>query len=91
MGTCAHHVPGRWSKRWDGWLISSVGSFFVLEYVALQSEGAPATLSAYLRRLAGVDPRCRHCSVGRVLILGVLAWAALHLGWGLLGWGGRSK
>lgn len=90
MGLCAHHIPTPWAKRWDIWLASTVTSFAMLEGAALITEGAPATLTAHIRRLAGLNPRCRHALVGRLAILIALTWAALHLGWGILGWDGRK-
>lgn len=88
---CAHHVPTRWAKRWDRWLVSTVSSFVILEGAALITEGAPAMLTAHIRRRAGLEPRCRHALVGRTSILIALTWAALHLGWGVLGWDGRKN
>lgn len=89
MGRCAHHIPGPWARRWDSWLALTLGSFAVIEGAGLVAEGSPATLSAHIRRLAGIEPRCAHASIGRVVIVAFLTWAALHLGWGLLGWDGR--
>ncbi len=91
MGGCAHHIPGPWAKRWDTWLSLTIGSFAVLEGAGLFTEGSPATLSTHIRRMAGVDPRCKHAVLGRIVLLSVLTWAALHLGWGLLGWDGRRQ
>jgi len=50
---------------------------------ALITRGSPRT--AHLRQLAGLEPRCRHHHLGRVVILVVLGWTAAHLGWGVLG------
>ena len=84
---CKHRVPGPWSRNWNMFLTATLGGFAVLEGTALATRGAPATLSAHIRRLAGLQPRCRHGVVGRSLILAVLLWAAVHLGWGVLGLG----
>lgn len=89
MSRCAHRIPGKWTQRWTVWLAGTVGSFAVLEGLALITEGSPATLSSYIRRLAGVDPRCQHCFLGRAALIAVLTWAGAHLGWGLFGWDGR--
>jgi hypothetical protein len=87
---CVHRTEGRWGRVWDAWLIAAVGSFAVIEGVALASAGHPGTLSAYIRHAAGLDPRCRHSHLGRAVILSFFAWAAVHLGWGVLGVGGRG-
>ena len=87
---CAHHTPGPWSRRWDIWLALTAAGFAALESAALAREGSPATLSAHLRRLAGVEPRCPHCHLGRTVIVIVCAWVVAHLGWGLFGWSGRQ-
>jgi hypothetical protein len=84
---CEHHVPGPWTRNWDVFLLATVGAFAVLECSALATEGSPATLSAHIWRLAGIEPRCQHARIGRSLILAVLLWAAAHLGWGVLGFG----
>lgn len=87
--SCAHHTAGLWSRRWDAWLAFTAVGFAALETTALVTEGSPATLSAHIRRLAGVNPRCRHSVLGRTVIVAAAAWAVAHLGWGLLGWDGR--
>lgn len=87
--SCTHHTAGPWSRRWDAWLVAAVAGFVALESAALAAEGSPATLSAYLRRLAGVDPRCQHCFIGRAVIVLGAAWVVAHLGWGRFGWDGR--
>jgi hypothetical protein len=86
---CTHRAAGRWGKVWDVWLVVTVGSFAALEAAALIRDGEPATLSAYIRRAAGLAPRCRHSHLGRSLILAFFGWAAIHLGWGVLGIRGR--
>jgi hypothetical protein len=42
-------------------------------------------LTSYLRAAAGLEPRCRHGHLGRAAILTFLGWAAVHLGWDVLG------
>lgn len=86
---CTHRAEGRWGKVWNVWLVAVIGSFAAAEATALVSTGQPGTLSAYVRRAAGLDPRCRHSHVGRGVIVAFFTWAAVHLGWGVLGVGGR--
>jgi hypothetical protein len=59
-------------------LVGAVGSFAVHEAAALATGGSP--LTAYLRQLAGLEPRCRHHHLGRAVILAALGWTAAHLG-----------
>lgn len=87
--SCVHRTTGRWGRVWDTWLVASVGSFAVVEGVALATTGPPGTLSAYLRRAAGLSPACKHSRFGRGLIFAACAWCAIHLGYGVLGIGGR--
>lgn len=88
--SCVHRAAGRWGRIWTCWLLAAVTSFGVLEAAALFREGSPATLSAYIRQTAGLAPRCRHHPLGRAVILGLCAWAAAHLGWGVLGLAPRA-
>jgi hypothetical protein len=81
---CNHRTTGRWGRAWDAWLIGAAGSFAVLETSAVATGSSP--LTAYLRQLAGLEPRCRHHHLGRTVILVALGWTAAHLGWGVLGW-----
>ena len=81
---CNHRTTGRWGRAWDAWLIGAAGSFAVLEATALVTRGGP--LTSHLRQMAGLEPRCRHHHLGRAVILGLLGWSAVHLGWGVLGW-----
>lgn len=88
---CHHRASTRWGRRWQVWCLTAVVSFSGLEIAGLIAEGSPATLSAYLRQLAGTHPACRHTSTGRVVILIALAWLAAHLGWNALGYDFRKK
>jgi hypothetical protein len=67
-------------------MISALVGFAVLEGVGLATVGREATLSVYLRRLGGLEPRCRHRHLSRAVLLLFFGWATAHLGWGLLGW-----
>jgi hypothetical protein len=82
---CSHRTVGRWGRAWSVYLAGVVVGFSALEGWALATDGSPATLSAYVRRAAGLDPRCRHQLLGRSIIIGFFVWAAVHLGWGVLG------
>jgi hypothetical protein len=82
---CSHRNPGRWGKVWNAWILATAGSFAVAETVALVRDGVPATLSAHLRRVAGLEPYCAHGRVGRGVILAACAWCGVHLGFGILG------
>lgn len=67
-------------------MVAVLGSFLVLESVGAAKEGPRGTLSAYLRHVAGLDPRCRHMYLGRLVMVGFFGWATAHLGWGLAGY-----
>lgn len=85
MGTCAHRAEGRWGRIWDSWLAAAVVSFAVIEATGMTRAGVAGTLSAHLRRIGGLEPECRHRHLGRAVILSGCGWAAVHLGWGVLG------
>lgn len=87
--SCAHRTAGRWGRVWSVWVIGTTASFAVAETVALCTDGVPGTLSAYLRRAAGLEPACAHGRVGRGVILAACAWTAAHLSYGVLGLRGR--
>lgn len=87
--SCAHRTTGRWGRVWSIWLAAAAGSFAVAETAALVTDGIPGTLSAYLRRAAGLEPACAHGRVGRGVILAACAWLAVHLSYGVLGLRGR--
>lgn len=82
---CSHRPVDAWGRVWQRWLLSVAVSFGLLETAALLRCGSAATLSAHLRRLAGLHQSCRHAPLGRVVIVAALAWLAVHLGWGLFG------
>lgn len=82
---CRHRASTAWGRRWQVWCLAAVVSFSGLEIAGLVAEGSPATLSSYLRQLAGTHPSCRHTRTGRVVILVALGWLAAHLGWNMFG------
>lgn len=88
---CRKQPGGRWARVWNAYLITVLGSFAVLEGVALVREGSPATLTTYLRRVSCADQHCHHAQFGRLAIVGFFAWATAHLGWGILGFDGRRR
>ena len=88
---CTHRDHTGWARIWDVWLAVTVGSFAAIEITAIARDGIPATLSFYLRRAAGLEQHCRHQHAGRAVILAGLSWAAVHLGWGVLGVRGPRK
>lgn len=47
--------------------------------------GWTATLTATIRRLTGQEPRTRFGRLGQVALVAFLAWATIHLGFGVLG------
>jgi hypothetical protein len=47
--------------------------------------GWTATLTAAIRRLTGQEPRTRFGRLGQVALIAFLAWACVHLGFGVLG------
>jgi hypothetical protein len=70
---------------WTWFLSVTLGCFVTAETIALVTVGSPATLSAYLRTVAGSDPRCQHVHAGRLTLLIMCGWVMAHLGWGLFG------
>lgn len=82
---CSHRPSGKWGRIWAHWIVAAVGSFVVLEATGIATEGTRGTLSAYLRHLAGLDPRCHHGHLGRLILVSICGWAVAHLGWGLFG------
>lgn len=88
---CRHRASTAWGRKWQAWCLAALVTFSGLEIAGLIAEGSPATLSAYLRQLAGTHPSCRHTRTGRVVILVAFGWLAAHLGWNLLGWDFRRK
>lgn len=86
---CSHHARHRWARTWDAWLTVVAVSFFGMEGVALYTRGEGATLTAHIRRVAGLQPRCRHAHLGRLVLVGVFGWCISHLAFGMLpaeGW-----
>lgn len=83
---CNHIPEGMWARIWTWFLSATLGTFVAVETVALTLEGSPATLSAYIRTVAGSDPRCHHVHAGRLALLVIFGWATAHLGWGLFGY-----
>ena len=91
---CAHRLRTRWARAWDAWLTVVAASFLTMEAVALYTRGEGATLTAHVRRAAGLHPRCRHAHLGRVLLTGLFAWCIAHLAFGMLpaeGWLNRER
>lgn len=76
---------GTWARVWTWFLSITLGGFITAETIALATVGAPATLSAYIRTVAGSDPRCHHVHAGRLVLIVIFGWATAHLGWGLFG------
>lgn len=86
---CQHRARHRWALAWDTWLSTVAVTFLALEGTALYTRGENATLTAHIRRVAGLHPRCRHAHLGRVLLVGVFGWCIAHLAFGMLppeGW-----
>lgn len=66
-----------------GWAV--IGAVGIGYEIAIAADGRPEhTLSAYIRRALGLDPR-RRWAAGGVAVLGVtLTWLGVHLGFGIL-------
>lgn len=66
-----------------GW--AAIGAAGIGYEIAVAVDGHPErTLSAYLRRALGLDPR-RRWAAGGAAVLGIsLVWAGVHLGFGIL-------
>lgn len=88
---CSHRARGPWAKLWDVWLGGVLGSLIGFEIAALVTDGPSGMLTAHIRMRAGLEPECKHASLGRACILAAFGWAGIHLGWGVLGWSGRRR
>jgi hypothetical protein len=74
-----------WRRCWTAWLIIFLVSGAVGDTVAYTQVGWTATLTATIRRLTGQEPRTRFGRLGQVALVAFLAWATVHLGFGILG------
>lgn len=73
--------------RWTVWLSATIGSFLILEGLALRepltAEKPSDTLTAYLRHLLGVQPVARRRWAAGAAFVAFWAWLCGHL---LVGW-----
>lgn len=76
---CTHRSRTPWSRTWDAWLTATALSFFTIEGLALYRRGEGATLTAHVRRVAGLHPRCRHAHLGRAALVTLFVWCIAHL------------
>lgn len=83
---CNHRPSGKWARIWAHYLLAVFGAFTALEVAGMADAGKRGTLSAYLRHVAGADPRCQHVHFSRLLLIGLFSWAIAHLGWGFFGY-----
>jgi hypothetical protein len=74
-----------WSRYWAGWLITFIITGAVGDVAAYVADGYPATLTVHIRRWTGQEPRTRWNRVGQLATMTFLSWAAVHLGFGILG------
>jgi hypothetical protein len=66
-----------------GW--AAIGAAAIGYELAMALDGHPErTLSAYLRRALGLDPRRRWAAAGAVALGLALTWLGVHLGFGIL-------
>lgn len=74
-----------WSRYWACWLVAFVITGAVGDVTAYVSGGYPATLTVHIRRWTGQEPSTRWHRFGQVFVVAFLSWAAVHLGFGILG------
>lgn len=72
-----------WDLAWAAWLAGSVGSFAVLERLALRNaRGQGGTFTAVSRRWLGLDPRKPWSLAGIAVVYVASGWVAGHLAHG---------
>lgn len=65
-------------RIWIAWLTATLGSFAVLEWLALRREKFPP-LSYVLRRIWGTDPPCRRGRFTPAVFMAGSIWLTGHL------------
>lgn len=78
-------APSLWTRYWAVWLVGFIVSGVVGDVASYVSGGYPATLTVHIRRWTGQEPHTRWHRVGQVGLVAFLSWAAVHLGFGILG------
>jgi hypothetical protein len=74
-----------WTRFWAAWVGTLVVSGGVVDTIAYVQGGYPATLTGHIRRWTGQEPHTRFHRLGQVAVTAFLTWAAVHLGFGVLG------
>lgn len=69
---------------WAIWLVATIGSFAVLEYIAYRTDRFP-TLSRTLQRWLGVEPRNRWGAVSPFVFAVGGSWLSWHVARGKFG------
>lgn len=80
-------VPRVYRNRVDPYAIgwAAIGVVGIGYEIAIALDGHPErTLSAYVRRGLGLDPRQRWAAGGAVVLGVTLTWLGVHLGFGIL-------
>jgi hypothetical protein len=75
----------RWRRFWSLWAAVFALTGIVGDTYAYVGYGWEATLTASIRRWAGLEPKTAYARLGRTALLTFFAWCAVHLGWGELG------
>ncbi|MCW2901022.1 MAG: hypothetical protein JWO67_3287 [Streptosporangiaceae bacterium] len=75
------------SWAWITWAVVAIGSFAVLETIAIVNGRSPDTLSENIRRWIGIEPPSKARLIGipafLAVLLGFTAWFVPHI---LLNW-----
>lgn len=65
------------------WMLFIAGGFGVAEFVLWKLNGQPGTLTAFLRKLLGFEPKKPWRPVGIVIVGTFCVWVFLHLVFGI--------
>lgn len=80
---CGAHPA--WCRFWAVYAVVTIVVGAVGDTVAYVHGGYPATLTGHIRRWTGMEPTTRYQRLGQAGVMGFLTWAAVHLGFGVLG------
>lgn len=69
-------------RSWGVWAVSTIGTFTVLEGIAVHTGRVP-TLTACLRYWLGIKPRHGRRHICRPVFGGLVAWFFLHILYGV--------
>jgi hypothetical protein len=82
MSTCKTPY---WRRFWAVYAALAVSLEVVGDATAYVGYGWEATLTAAIRRWAGLEPRTSYGRLGQGALLAFFGWMAVHLAFGILG------